>query len=159
MPKKTFDIKWYGKEIGIDAAKKLKLNSHKVGMFLEGHVIRSISIGQPKMRMPDGELRGTDPSAPGEPPKVVTGLLRSTINYRVEPTPSKVKIFVGAYTKYARDLEYGNKGIHLGERPFLRPVFHKYAKPTSGKGLSKAMEILTKGLFDRKRSWDRRRKV
>ena len=147
--KTTFDVEWYGKEVGRHAARMLKVNTEKAGNLLEGYVVRSISRGQPAIRLPDGEMIGLDPSLPGEPPKIVTGHLRNTIYHRTDKQGTNVDVYVGANASYARDLEFGQPSIRLQERPFLRPAL--------AENRSKVLAMMVKGLFQKRKTWDRRR--
>lgn len=59
-------------------------------------------------------------SAPGQPPAVDTGALRSSISKRIEKRGLEIYGFVGSRLAYARTLEAG--GRHVAARPYLRPV-------------------------------------
>jgi len=59
-------------------------------------------------------------SAPGEPPAVDTGRLRSSITHAVETTDNEVIGYVGSNVEYAKWLELGTERV--AERPFLRPA-------------------------------------
>ncbi len=97
-----------------------------------------VSRTQPTMRSGAGR-RGLDPSLPGEPPKVVTGVLRANIAQSVERTQREVIGFIGVrkgFAPYARRLEMGFVGrdragrmVSQGPRPYLRPaLFGKLGK-------------------------------
>lgn len=82
------------------------------------------------------DLGGKSPSAPGEPPGVVTGELRRSMTYEIEKTPQGITGRVGTNKEYAVPLEFGTS--RMAARPFLRPGFEKNRKPiakilTSGK--------------------------
>lgn len=146
---------WHGKEVGKEAAKKLNVNAERVGMFLDGVVVRSVSRSQDVVRLPSGELRGLDPSKPGEPPKMVHGALRASVSHRVERHGDNVSVFVGAYTPYARDLEFGVDVTTPGAfmmypRPYLRPAL--------AENRVRAIRMMVKGVMKQQHIWDRRRK-
>lgn len=66
---------------------------------------------------------GLYPSAPGEPPKLVTGRLRASIKGKVEPKKNRINGYV--YTEddiapYGIYLELGTS--RMAPRPFLRPT-------------------------------------
>ena len=61
-------------------------------------------------------------SAPGEPPAVMTGQLRTSIKYRIVGD-MKVTGEVGSKLKKAPMLEFGTK--KMKPRPFLRPTFQE----------------------------------
>jgi len=63
------------------------------------------------------------PSAPGEPPHVDTGRLRSSISFEFESSTSQFEARVGTNVTYGRDLELGTERIK--PRPWLRPAFFK----------------------------------
>lgn len=72
---------------------------------------------------------GRNPSAPGEPPKLVTGDLRESIGSTVQESEGNVTGIVFAGAPYARRLEFGfvgrdSLGRSYGQapRPFLRPA-------------------------------------
>ena len=106
--KKTqVEVEWYGKEVGAAAAKTMKTNAKRVGMFLTGEVVKSLSIGQPAKRV-GNRLVGLNPSRPGEPPHLLHGALRGSIDYRIDRSRRHIDIYIGAHTPYARALELGN---------------------------------------------------
>ena len=148
-PKADYDITWHGKEIGRDAAKRLSINAERAARMLETYLVKSISRSQPAMRMEDGSMRGLDPSKANEPPKMVTGRLRASIDHRVHRHGKFIDIYVSAGTDYAKKLEYGDEKTRLASRPFMRP--------TLAKNKDKAIKMLVKGLFKEKKSWDKRR--
>ena len=75
-------------------------------------------------------------SAPGEPPAVATGQLRSSIKYRIVGD-MRVTGEVGSGLKKAPMLEFGTK--KMKPRPFLRPTFQEE--------LPKIKEILSRKWF------------
>ncbi|HEY8414408.1 MAG TPA: hypothetical protein VIK99_01415 [Thermaerobacter sp.] len=77
----------------------------KAVLFAEGEAKRLVSRGN---------KTGENPSKPGEPPKTVTGALRSSIGHDVVETPQEIVGMVGVRKgpadKYARRLELGFHG-------------------------------------------------
>lgn len=69
-----------------------------------------------------GTNRTYTASAPGEPPAVMTGQLRTSIKYRIVGD-MKVTGEVGSELKKAVELEFGTERIK--PRPFLRPTFQE----------------------------------
>jgi len=63
------------------------------------------------------------PSAPGEPPAVVTGTLRASITHRVEDEDGEAVGYVGTNVHYAQPLEFGTS--KMAARPFLFPALEK----------------------------------
>jgi hypothetical protein len=61
----------------------------------------------------------TSPSAPGEPPGVITGALKDSVEY-VKDTNGAYIVAVGE--EYGLSLEFGTETI--APRPFLTPIFH-----------------------------------
>ena len=60
-------------------------------------------------------------SAPGEPPAVATGQLRSSIKYRIVGELQVLRGEVGSELKKAPMLEFGTR--KMAARPFLKPTF------------------------------------
>lgn len=114
--------------------KRLVLDRVEKGLDLAGHlivgkIIDSLSTGQPVRRLPSGTLVGLDPSKPGQPPHVLYGDLRQSINHTVEKRKSAVVLRIGSNDQKARRLELGFMGTDkLGRRyrqeprPYLRPA-------------------------------------
>ena len=142
------NVKWTGDKV-VDAwMPKLYMNAEAVGMFVSGKVVKSISTGQPVRKPKRNKARktrrrrlvGLNPSSPNSPPHVLSGRLRNSINHRVTRRSRHVPtIKIGAYTPYARALEYGNPKGNLEPRPFLRPALYSNRK--------QILKILARGLF------------
>jgi len=62
-------------------------------------------------------------SAPGQPPAVDTGRLRSSITYELGTSGRVLVARVGTNVNYARHLELGTS--RMRPRPFLRPALAK----------------------------------
>ena len=60
------------------------------------------------------------PSAPGEPPAVVTGTLRASITHRLEEEDGDTVGYVGTNVEYAPYLEFGTS--RMAARPFMFPA-------------------------------------
>ena len=58
-------------------------------------------------------------SRPGDPPNTDTGLLASSIQWRIEESGEGLSAIIGSGLEYARDLELG---IGVAARPFLQPA-------------------------------------
>jgi phage gpG-like protein len=112
-----FDDRKFTKEL----FRHLAIKMEKIGSFVEGKVVKSISIDQPVRRMPSGALVGLNPSKPGHPPHVLYGRLRQSITHIVERTRTSVSARVGTNVEYAKALEFGNPDTGMEPRPFLRP--------------------------------------
>jgi len=146
-------LTWNGKEIGEMAAKRLKVNAEKAARMIEADIVRSLSTGQDAVRRRDGSLMGLDPSDPDNPPHLLTGHLRRSIDHRVEKHPKYIDIFVVAGASYARVLEYGGMSgkANIAARPFMRPAL--------ARNRDKAISMLVKNLFSRQGISDRRRRT
>ena len=70
-----------------------------------------------------GTSRYYTASAPGEPPAVMTGELRQSVETSVEGEGRDVIGYVGSNCKHAKPLEYGT--MNMLPRPWLRPSFEK----------------------------------
>jgi hypothetical protein len=86
----------------------------KAAIFLEKHVKQVLSRGN---------RDGTSPSRPGEPPKLVTGALRSSIGHRVTREKGEVRGFVGVRKGPAAI--YGARW-EFTNRPYLAPTLERY---------------------------------
>lgn len=112
-------LNWTPKNVYRDLNKHLMQTMTKVALYLEGEVKKLISRGN---------LTGSNPSRPGEPPKVRTGTLRANISYDVSMVSGTVVATLGVRkgpaNAYAPLLE--NKGLRDGTtRPYLRPTVLK----------------------------------
>jgi hypothetical protein len=104
-------------------------NMTRAAIFVEGVIIRSLSVGQPVKRLKSGRLVGLGPSSPGQPPHVLMGGLRRSVTHKVFKAFGNIVALVGSNMKYARRLELGfigsdSKGrmYNQGPRPYLRPA-------------------------------------
>lgn len=83
--------------------------------FIEGKVKKKLT-GQGSGRW----YGNHQASAPGEPPALDTGTLRSSITGIVDEKGLSIRGFVGSNVEYVRDLELGTEKI--APRPFLMPT-------------------------------------
>lgn len=112
-------IIWNASKFKGDLNKHINMKMKRIVVFLEGQVKQLIS---------KGNLTGSTPSKPGEPPRVRTGTLRANISHDVSQGPrgiiGRVGVRTGPADRYAPLLE--KKGIRDGStRPFLRPTLLK----------------------------------
>ena len=105
-------VKWHGDRLKKEVEAKCFKNMGTACLFLEGQIKQSVS--------------GPSPSAPHEPPGVVTGTLRRSITYEIEVGPSGVTGKVGTNVVYSLPLEFGSS--RMSARPFLRPGLEKGKK-------------------------------
>ena len=115
-----YKVKWYGDKVHKSLNKKIKSNMQQVAIFMESVVKRSISLGN---------RTGLTPSKPGEPPRVRTGTLRSSIGHEIYVGNNSISAGIGVRrgpaTVYADNLEF--KGLKDGTtRPFLAPALKKH---------------------------------
>ena len=116
----------------VRAAKVVVRRNMAAAMFhLQGAVQRKISIGQPVVRSGKA-LRGLAPSAEGDPPRVLSGKLRTSITHEVTERGDVITGRVGTNLPYGRRLELGffgtdsmGRNINQGARPYLRPAFRE----------------------------------
>ena len=110
---------WNGGRIAVKVRGDIETNMGMVVQMLRNDVIVSINISQPTTGSGKAR-RGSNPSAPGDPPKRVEGDLVRSIVADVRSEPSRV---VGTYGstqgKKASALEFGTS--RMAARPFLRP--------------------------------------
>lgn len=99
---------------------------------LHGIVVHKVGRTQPIVRKTSRSGRtykvGLAPSAPGEPPKVLTGTLKKAMTWEVDKGTSEVRGRVGSNVEYHRALELGfvdqdklGRNQNLQARPHLRP--------------------------------------
>jgi phage gpG-like protein len=85
---------------------------------------------QRQLGLTEHSLGTPTPSAPGEPPSLVTGQLRRSV---VMIPKGRAHVQVGATTVYARIQELGgdagrDHSAHLPPRPYLAPALRKLAE-------------------------------
>ena len=113
-------ILWYGAEV----VKKVNAENKKIieraCILVETDIKKSMKPGSGnEYPRPGGKIHKA--SAPGEPPAVDTGRLRSSYTHEVEGTTG----YVGTNVKYALPLEIG---IGMQPRPHIRPALHRNEK-------------------------------
>ena len=133
--KASVKVTWNGDKVVAEAKRVLAINAEDVGAFISKKIVESISVGQDvePVEPRDGTskaryLRGLEPSSPGEPPRLLSGRLRNTVNHRVNKRSNGVRVTVGAYTPYAAALEFGNPRRGLKQRPYMRPAISQNYK-------------------------------
>ena len=104
----------------------------------QDHLVRGMTKaalyceGVAKQKVSRGNVDGKNPSKPGEPPKTVTGTLRSNIGHDVKVTLEEVIGMVGVRKgpadKYARRLELGYHGV-VKVRAHTRTQTHAWGRP------------------------------
>ena len=120
--------RWNSGKIVKAAGAEMHKRMLRAVLVVEGDVKQRIGRGQPVERDASGNLRGLDPSRPGEPPKVVTSRLRTSITHAVERTATAIIGRIGSNVPHARRLELGffgadkkGRNINQAARPYLRP--------------------------------------
>lgn len=84
---------------------------------------KALEVEDNAKRSMQGGGRPHQPSRPGQPPRVDTGLLRSSITHEVESDLFSVEARVGTNVKYGLFLEIGTEKME--PRPWLRPALMK----------------------------------
>lgn len=127
-------VKWNAELVTGKARAKVEANMVLTLFFLEGKAKRKLSVrNEPRVRVGRSGMRGLNPSAPGDAPKLVTGTLRANVGSAVVTTNEEVIGFLGILKgpaeSYGRRLELGMTGtdsagrhINQAARPFLRPT-------------------------------------
>lgn len=118
-------------ELGTDSARKVVAAAAQI---LERDVKEMVNVpgtfgprsGNVYLRRKGGTKQHTA-SAPGEPPAVDTGRLRSSIVTETFEGGRVARIGPSVTVDYAAELEDGNEAKHLKPRPFLRPVIDRYS--------------------------------
>lgn len=98
-------------------AEKVRNGLQSVGFFLESDIKRSFKPGHGRTYIIHNKIHRA--SAPGEPPAVLTGRLRSSIATDLK----KNSVKIGTNVEYAKSLEYGTSKV--AARPFLRPALER----------------------------------
>lgn len=113
-------------------ARMIEIRTNQAVQLVRNDVVRSLNRSQPVRRTKSGRLIGLSPSAEGEAPKRLSGLLLQTIVAKTERDGDRIVGFVGSPRAYARRLEFGFVGvdragrrISQGPRPFLRPALER----------------------------------
>jgi hypothetical protein len=120
-------LEWKPRNVERMAQRNMMLNMNKAVLFAEGAAKKMVSRGN---------RGGGNPSGPYEPPKVVTGTLRSNIAGEViverDLVIGVLGVKKGPANDYAKRLELGFVGTdNLGRkidqkpRPFLKPTLSK----------------------------------
>lgn len=133
---KTTLVEWYGERWFRENRDSFARNMHRALLYLIRKVQERISRTQPTIKI-GNKWWGLDPSLPGEPPKVVTGILRANIGGNVEVTHTDVRgyfgVKVGPADEYGIKLEKGFHGTsasgrreNLEPRPYLVSTFLMY---------------------------------
>lgn len=98
-------------------AEKVRNGLQSVGFFLESDIKRSFKPGHGRTYIIHNKIHRA--SAPGEPPAVLTGRLRSSIASDLK----KNSVKIGTNVEYAKWLEFGTSRMEA--RPFLRPALER----------------------------------
>lgn len=102
-------VKWQGDKFVGALNKHILDGGNTVGQQVTSHIKSLISRPNPG---------GLSPSAPGEPPKRVTGELMSSIDYDFEMDRVGLHVYVSASAVHAIPLEFGTR--YMAARPFMR---------------------------------------
>jgi len=116
-----FTLDWYGSQIQKQVTTTVIAGGEAVGQRVSQEAKRLVSRPNPT---------GASPSAPGEPPKRVTGALLDSIDYQVEPGRDQVAVYVGAAVQHALYLEFGTS--KMAARPFMRPAVSNVSRQIVG---------------------------
>lgn len=111
---------WDSKKIVDSSLTVMEKRMRVATVFVQGEVKLAINVGNRK---------GKNPSAPGEPPRKVSGRLFNSIFAKVIRVINMVYGVVGTNVKYGRRLELGfvgrdakGRNYHQAPRPFLVPA-------------------------------------
>lgn len=104
-------------EVRLEVARRMEAAAQKV----QTEAVRLISRDQPVRRTKSGRLVGLAPAGPDEPPKVLHGHLRQSVEHEIDTTGKRVTGRVGTNVVYGRALELG-KTPTSPSHPWLRPA-------------------------------------
>ncbi len=135
------DLAWFGREIFTQATEANVIAMEKAVILVEGKAKRimgtGVTSGKKIRRSGTGASRKFHrPSAPGEPPAIDTGILRSSVSHEIKLEGLSINGFVGSDIDHIRkrsdigtDVEYGfylEVGtIKMRARPWLRPALRR----------------------------------
>jgi hypothetical protein len=121
-------LEWYDREVMRVTGAHVTSGMKKAVELVASDARQRVNRGQPTRRSKSGRRYGLDPSKEGEPPKVVSSMLKKSIRGRVKRMRNLVRGAIGSALVYARRLELGFVGvdtagrtINQGPRPYLRP--------------------------------------
>ena len=146
-----FDLAWHGREFFHLATKETVRAMTKAAIVVENRAKKIMGSGASRMdsKRATGMIKKGKksvmgyhrPSAPGFPPNIDTGVLKSSIGHRVKVRGMSVNGFVGSDTdkvkakaeagtdvEYGYYLEVGAPKINLKPRPWLRPALRASEK-------------------------------
>ena len=132
-------LEWNAEQVEKNTQKKLQTNMKRAMLFAEG---------QAKKKVSRGNLDGDNPSLPGEPPKVVTGVLRANIGHSTRTQGMDVigalGVKNGPANRYAMRLELGFTGTDSMGRTYNQ-LPRPFLQPTIDDNRAKILEILQGG--------------
>lgn len=118
-------ISWNTKSFVAKLDSHLKQRMLKAAIFLEGKVKQALSRGN---------ASGLDPSQPGEPPKVQSGVLRASISNHVSTSATGIIASIGVTrgpasvygARWELSKKKSQKTGEVETRPYLAPTLEKY---------------------------------
>lgn len=128
MPRKVRFRNWKPDAVVDNVERDIERRLTAVGQVIQATAVRKLNRGQPVRRQPSGRLVGLAPSAPGEPPRTLTGRLKQSVAFEVARETGRFLLRVGTNVVYGRRLELGFHGrdragrnVAQDARPWLRP--------------------------------------
>lgn len=119
----NYKIHWYGQQVFTLATKANNDAMHKATFMVERDVKKSFSkVGAGRVYK-KGKGKIHIASAPGQPPAIDTGALRSSIQSKVQVKGLNVVGEVGSDMPYSLFLELGTRT--MAKRPYLMPAVRK----------------------------------
>lgn len=131
-------VEWDATKFRAKVVKEMHRRLFKIGVHVESKITKSISKDQPVRRSVSrtgkpGRLVGTTKAKRGAPPRVLEGVLRQRMTFKVQTGRKGLEVKIGTNTPYAKRLEYEG-------HPYLRPGLSsskKYILKTLGRGMKK----------------------
>ncbi len=119
----------------------------EAALILERNIKRKLSQPGTGRIYPRGKKRVHQASAPGEPPAVDMGRLRSSIGHdETRVLGEVISIRVGTNVDYATPLEYGAPSKGILPRPFMRPALEE-SKPEMSSAVTAELQHATRVEF------------
>jgi hypothetical protein len=125
-------IKWTPEQVKKNLLDEMERRMVAAVLIIEEAIVQKVNKGQPVRQTESGNLIGLQPSAPGQPPKVVSGRLKQSWNHVVIRRKNRVIGRVGTDVVYDPRLELGfvgrdslGRNYNQAPRPHIRPAFEE----------------------------------
>jgi hypothetical protein len=125
-------IKWTPEQVKKNILDTVERRMLAAVLIIEEAIVEKVNKGQPIRQTASGTIVGLAPSAPGDPPKVLTGRLKQSWGHDVIRRKASVVGRVGTDVVYDPRLELGfvgtdslGRNYNQAPRPHVRPAFEE----------------------------------